>query len=167
MSHAIVATCWGSVPPGWGRADVDVPTRPALRVLTCNVQGDDLRVEALAALIREARPDLVLLQECRLADPGAALGLGGWDVRAEGEFCLASRLPIVGFSALRRTDKAYRTFASRAEVSWSGRTIPIVSVHLMTPRKGLEAIIRSPTGGVGAFQKSLRVQALESGLLRR
>ena len=58
-----------------------------------NVQGDDLRVEALAGLIRQARPDLVLLQECRLADPGMVLGREGWDVRVEGEFCLASRLP--------------------------------------------------------------------------
>ena len=157
----------GFVFPGWSRGEGDGQARPALRVLTCNVQGGDLDVGALANLIREARPDLIMLQECRLPDPGAALGLVGWDVRAEGEFCLASRSPLVGFSALRRPDKAYRTVAVRAEVSCSGRMIPVVSVHLMTPRKGLEAIIRSPVGGVGAFRESSRVQALESGLLRR
>lgn len=158
---------WGFVLPWRGWSDGDTSGRTTLRVLTCNVQGDDLRVEALAGLIRQARPDLVLLQECRLADPGMVLGREGWDVRVEGEFCLASRLPIVGFSVLRNRDKMDREFAARADVAWSGRTIPVVSVHLMTPRKGLEAIIRSPSGGIGAFRDVASVQRLESGLLRR
>jgi vancomycin resistance protein VanJ len=107
---AIAATAfvaiWGLVLPGWEPATGGGPARPTLRLLTCNVQYGDLRVDALAALIRDARPDLVLLQECRLADPEAVLGRVGWHVRTEGEFCVASRLPIVGFSVLRRPDKA-------------------------------------------------------------
>jgi hypothetical protein len=120
---------------------------PTLRVLTCNVQLGDLKVAALADLIRQARPDLVLLQECRLDDPGAVLGREGWYVRSEGEFCVASRLPIVRFSALRRPDRSFRIVAVRADLSWEGRTIPVVSAHLMTPRDGLEAIMHSPLRG--------------------
>jgi vancomycin resistance protein VanJ len=154
---------WGFVLPGWNSAEENAPN---LRLLTCNVQFDDLKVGALADLIREARPDLVLLQECRLADPTSELGLEGWHVRSEGEFCLASRFPIAGLTTLRRPDKAYRTFAIRAEVSWSGRTISVVSAHLMTPRNGLEAMIRSPVGGLKEFRKVATTQRFESELLR-
>src|SRR5206468_12859181 len=103
---------WGFVPPGWDRAAVAGPT---LRLLTCNVQFGDLKVGALADLIREARPDLVLLQEWGREDPGEVLGPGGWNVRTEGEFCLASRLPIISFSILRRPDEPHRAFAARGE----------------------------------------------------
>ena len=140
---------------------------PRLRVLTCNVQFADLKVDVLAGLIREARPDLVLLQECQLDDPGAVFGREGWHVRSEGEFFLASRLPIVRFSTLRRPDRPTRIVAVQADLSWEGRTIPVVSAHLMTPRFGLEAIIRSPIGGAEAFRRVAGVQRAESALLRR
>ncbi len=157
---------WGFVLPGWG-GRVDPPDGSSLRVLTCNVQFGDLDVPALADLVRSERPDLILLQEAGMVDPRAALNLAGWDFRRAGELCLASRFPIVGFSELARPDKPWRVFAIRAEVNWYGRTIPAVSAHLMTPRAGLEAMIRSPIGGLAAFREVARVQRLESGLLRR
>lgn len=167
IASAAFGGLWGLVPPGWGPSTAEGPARPTFRVMTCNVQYGDLKVDVLAGLIREARPDLVLLQECLLPDPSAALGLEGWNVRTESEFCLASRLPIVEFSALRRPDKPSRAFAIGAQVAWMGRSIPVVSAHLMTPRKGLEAIIGSPIGGLRAFREVAAVQRLESGLLKR
>lgn len=167
IAAAAFVAFWGFVQPGWRLASDDAPSKPFLRILTCNVQYGDLRVEALAELVQENRPDLVLLQECRLANPGAILSRQGWHVRTEGEFFMASRFPIVGFSVLRRPDKAYRVIAARAEVSWSGQTISVVSAHLMTPRKGLEAIIKSPVRGFGTFREVAAVQHLESGLLRQ
>jgi vancomycin resistance protein VanJ len=143
------------------------PPGPGLRLLTCNVQFGDLVVADLAALIRETGPDLVLLQECGIADAGAVLGDGRWETRAEGEFLLASRLPILGFEALRRPDKAYRPVAIRAELSWAGGPISVVSTHLMTPRAGLEAIIHNPAGGFGVFRDVASTQRAESALLRR
>jgi vancomycin resistance protein VanJ len=142
-------------------------SRPSLRLLTCNVQGQDLRTHDLAELIRETRPDVVFLQECSLDDPHAVLGQEGWYVRSDREFCLASRYPIVDFETLVRPDKDYRIVAVRATVSWSGRMIPIVAVHLMTPRRGLDAIISSPLRGLGTFREVAAVQRFESGLLRR
>jgi vancomycin resistance protein VanJ len=138
-----------------------------LRLLTCNVQFEDLRTRELSALIRSTRPDIVLLQEWGFDDPLEVIGRVGWHVRSEGEFCLASRYPIVDFEALRRPDEESRVIAVRAKILWCGRAIPVVDVHLMTPRKGLEAILQSPIGGLDAFRHVAGVQEVESGLLRR
>jgi vancomycin resistance protein VanJ len=142
-------------------------SRQSLRLLTCNVQRSDLRTNVLASLIRQVRPDVVLLEECNLVDPHIVLGDDEWDVRTAGEFCLASRYPIADFESLTRPDKSYRIVAVRATVSWEARTIPVVAVHLMTPRRGLEAIINSPSHGVSALREIFAVQQFESGLLRR
>jgi endonuclease/exonuclease/phosphatase (EEP) superfamily protein YafD len=143
-----------------------MPWRPGLRLLTFNVQGGDLNVQGLEDVIRVTQPDFVLLQEYGHVDPGLILGGGTWYVRTAGEFCLASRQPIVSFETLPRPDKPYRTIAVRAKVSWFGQTLPIVSVHLMTPRVGIEAILDGKWRGVGAFREIAAVQRYESALVR-
>jgi endonuclease/exonuclease/phosphatase (EEP) superfamily protein YafD len=142
------------------------PPRPALRLLTCNVQGNDLKVREFADLIEETWPDLVLLQEYGHTDPRAWLEHGRWSVRTSGEFCLASRHPIASFEALARPDKRYRTVAVRAKISWSGRPLTVVSVHLMTPRRGIEAVVGGAWRGIDNFREIAAVQRLESGLVR-
>jgi endonuclease/exonuclease/phosphatase family metal-dependent hydrolase len=146
----------GGTPPGMG-----------LRVLTCNVQGADLKVQEFADLIRGTWPDIVLLQEFGHTDPRALLEHESWSVRTSGEFCLASRHPIESFEALARPDKQYRTVAVRARISWPGRTLPVVSVHLMTPRDGIEAILGGKWRGIDAFREIAAVQRFESDLVRR
>jgi vancomycin resistance protein VanJ len=152
---------WGVMLSGGGR------DRPTLRLLTCNVQYKDLDAKALADLVREERPDVVLLQECDLDDPREVLGGGDWHVRSEGEFCVASRYPIVGYEVLGPPDKAYRRIAVRVKVLWRGMAVSVVAAHLMSPRKGLEEVIRSSFRSPGTFREVLAVQRLESGLLRR
>ena len=157
---------WGFVLPSWGHFKNENPTRPLLRLLTCNVQYSDLQVNAFATLISETQPDLVLLQECALNNPLTVLRSKGWHVRREGELLLASRFPIVDFLILRSPQNAQRVIAIRAEIHWSGQTIPIFNLHLMTPRRGLEAVLRSPIPGLASFRNVARVQQFESSLLR-
>jgi endonuclease/exonuclease/phosphatase (EEP) superfamily protein YafD len=140
-------------------------SQPTLHVLTCNVQRGDLKIPDLAQLVREERPDVVLLQECNLADPRTVLGEEGWHIESSNEFCLASRHPILDFQELHRPDKNYRIIAVRGRLSWMGAEIPIVGVHLMTPRRGLEPIIESGPGGMARFRDIARVQRFESQLL--
>ena len=140
-------------------------SQPSFRVLTCNVQRGDLKIPNLARLVQEQQPDVVLLQECSLPDPRVVLGEKGWHIKKTGEFCLASRHPILDFQELRRPDKTYRIIAIRAHLAWSMAEIPIVGVHLMTPRRGLEPIIASGPGGLNRFRDIARVQRYESQLL--
>lgn len=138
-----------------------------IRVLTCNVQGRDLKVPALAAFIRESRPDVVCLQECPPFELAGALGLGGWSSRSAGEFQVISRHPIVAFEQLRAGEAGSRLVAVRARLERSGRRIPVASVHLMTPRSGLEEIIAHRWEGLPRFRAVTTVQDLESRRLRR
>jgi vancomycin resistance protein VanJ len=158
---------WGFNVPWGNLAPDDDVSGPSLRVLTCNVQHGDLRVHDLADLIQQAQPDVVFLQECSLTDPHDVLGQGDWRVRSAGEFCVASRYPIQDFEELHRPDKTHRITAVRTRLSWSQKTIPIASVHLMTPRRGLEAMMGTRSGGVGSFKEIAAVQRFESELLRR
>lgn len=169
LGLAIVSSVgiWGFNVPWRNLVPEREESGPRLRLLTCNVQRGDLRTQDLADFVREARPDVVLLQECTLDDSRGVLGQEDWHIRSAGEFCLASRFPIVDFETLPRPDKQYRIIAVRAGVLWSGRTIPIVAVHLMTPRRGLEAIITSPSRGIDAFREIAAVQRFESALVRR
>jgi endonuclease/exonuclease/phosphatase (EEP) superfamily protein YafD len=161
------AGIWGVVTPGAVLLLEGTDPGPTLRVLTCNVQRSDLRVDDLAGLIRRARPEVVLLQECGPDAPAALFSGGGWHTRAVGEFCLASRYPITDLRELRRSDKAYRVVAVRAHVETPAGPVPVVDVHLMTPRSGLEAVLGSPVGGLTAVREVAAVQRSESSLLRR
>ena len=158
---------WGFTVP-WGNllSGAAEPNK-TLRVLTCNVQGKDLKIESLADLIKQTQPDVVCLQECHLADPLAVLGKEGWYFESSGEYFLASRFPILEFKELNRPDKHDRIIAVRARLSRPGNDIPIVCVHLMTPRRGLQPLIDTKAGGVPAFREIASVQRLESELLKR
>ncbi|QEH38579.1 Endonuclease/Exonuclease/phosphatase family protein [Aquisphaera giovannonii] len=138
-----------------------------LRILTCNVQRRDLKVEALAELVRRERPDVICLQDSRLREPIAALGLEGWHARVSGEFGLVSRYPIEGFEELRPPDEPGRLVAVRARLARPEGVVPIVVVRLMTPRRGLAPIAKRDVAGLAAFRDVAEIQRLESGLLRR
>ena len=144
-----------------------VDSGQTLRVLTCNVQGRDLKIRSLADIVAAERPDVVCLQECSLVDPLAVLGGEGWYCRSAGEFCLASRYPILDFEQLPRPDKNYRIIAVRARLSRSGKAIPVISVHLMSPRPGLQPLIDRQGEGIDSFREIASVQRFESELLRR
>ncbi|HMF37820.1 MAG TPA: endonuclease/exonuclease/phosphatase family protein, partial [Isosphaeraceae bacterium] len=144
-----------------------VDSGQTLRVLTCNVQGRDLKIRNLADFVAAERPDVVCLQECSLVDPLAVLGGEGWYYRSAGEFCLASRYPILDFDQFHRPDKNYRIIAVRARLSRSGKSIPLILVHLMTPRSGLQSLVERQGQGIDSFRETASVQRFESELLRR
>ena len=117
--------------------------RPGLRVLTCNVHGPALDVDALAAVIADARPDLVALQEWPPAgDPSALLPGPGWHIRVDGEVCLASRFPIGEVGSLDRRRLGGKGSAVRYRVGGPAGDFAFVNVHLKSPRDGLAAALR-------------------------
>ena len=117
---------------------------PSVRVLTCNVHGHDLDPAALAALIASSEPDLVALQSWNPQHDPAVFASGDWYVREEGQLCLASRYPIrraelLGDPAFAHADSA----AARFEVKTPAGDIAFVTLHLASPRDGLEEVINS------------------------
>jgi endonuclease/exonuclease/phosphatase (EEP) superfamily protein YafD len=117
---------------------------PTVRMLTCNVHGRDLDPEPLAALIASARPDVVALQSWYPRYKAAVFPSGDWYVRQEGQLCLASRRPIRRAEFLDDPDFEHTgSAAGRYELETPAGDVVLVSLHLASPRDGLEEVIHS------------------------
>jgi vancomycin resistance protein VanJ len=133
----------------WGAVSAETCPGPTLRLLTCNVHYGDLDPDALGALIAAEAPDVVALQSWSSRYQSAVFASGGWHLRTDGQLCLASRYPIRYGELLQDPDfRGNDSAAARYEVEAPGGTLRFVSLHLDSPRDGLEEQIR--TGGLEA-----------------
>ncbi len=128
------------------RARLTTADGPSLRVLTCNVKGKCYDNATLDKLIEETAPDIVALQGCwsqvRIRWPA------GWHVCQVADFLVASRYPVVHQGAdhsWRRPGHGPHTDMLRCTVQASGRDIDFCSVHLLSPRQELEAVLGRKT----------------------
>jgi endonuclease/exonuclease/phosphatase (EEP) superfamily protein YafD len=103
---------------------------PALRIMSCNVDLASAGAADLAAAVRAADPDVVCLQEAidELA-PALARQLPDYVVRGDGQFIVASRLPIVD---------VYRPASSedrfvRYRIAAPGGLIDVYNAHPVSP----------------------------------
>jgi len=138
------------------------PARPALKVLTCNVEEKVFRPSSLAAVIAEEEPDVVALQEVR--EGTRFIWPPAWHVVERDEFILASRWPIAERQRVARPGRP--DFAAiRYTVQSPDREIQIFNLHLSTPRPGLEAVLSRKTlidpSGAGQMEAVLRRRAAE------
>lgn len=133
----------------WGRLFADPhASSPRIRIATWNVGGGGVTRDALDELMAVEAPDVVVLQESgrqvRDATPG-------WYRHAKGGMSVLSRFPILGTAARDQTD-VWRNAGSGAIVRYSLDTplgrLDLTSVHLETPREGIEALLRF---GPGAY----------------
>ncbi len=115
---------------------------PSLRVLTCNVKGKCRDNATLDKLIEDTAPDIVALQGCwaevRIRWPA------GWHVCQRADFLVASRYPVVRQGAdhgWRLPGHSRHMDILRCIVQASARDIDFCSVHLLSPRQGLEAVL--------------------------
>ncbi|GAA5534721.1 endonuclease/exonuclease/phosphatase family protein [Deinococcus aluminii] len=106
-----------------------------LRVVTLNVaRGTQGTPERLAAALRGADADLLLLQETNFVRPGfrgeLLARLPGYSVRAGGEVLTLSRLPFEDAHTYA-VPGSRRTFLE-TRVRWRGRAVRVVNAHLGT-----------------------------------
>ncbi len=114
-----------------------------LRILTCNCGGNALDASILLRVIREERPEIVALQECRAQDADLIKSAdGAWHFHRDGDLVLLSRLPIRHAEAFRTQFVSWRpTRAVIYELSLGQRPVLFANVHLDTPREGFEALL--------------------------
>ena len=119
---------------------------PVIRVLTCNIHSGSYNVPKLSSLIRDSRADIVGLQECPrnivLEVPA------GWQVARDGELMILSRFPLTsGISKqfLHPPHKWPRTSLLHCVVKTPGGDLNFCTVHLPSPRYGLQAILDRKT----------------------
>lgn len=144
-------TGWRALLPGGGGEG-------ALRVVSFNAAGETWAAERLIARVAEWRPQAVAVQECtdRVAE---ALGrLSGWTQRRDGQLCLLSRFPVRSaevmdrsrFDLVRDAGIGGTSAAVRYTLDAPGGPVQLVNLHLETPRKGLEGVLRNDNSRVEA-----------------
>jgi endonuclease/exonuclease/phosphatase (EEP) superfamily protein YafD len=141
---------------------------PTVRILTCNVQGGNhLDSEALPALIRRLRPDIVALQEyggdTRMDWPP------GWHVQKEGQLVVASRYPIPEVLPIRRCYPPSRWPSVNAlccVIRTPNQELIFCNVHLESPREGLTEVLDRNTlvspSRAGALAAEIKIRWRES-----
>jgi len=142
-------------------ASISASATPRLRVLSFNAQGGAASIEDLADLVRTYEPDVVALQE---RDRGReAVWPEGWHVLCDGEFLIASRYQL---RDPRRFICAHLQLpwpakdALRCIVQTPGEDIAFCTVHLYSPRIGLEEVLNPLTIADPARSLTLRTETV-------
>ncbi len=116
----------------------------SLRVMTYNVKWGKESWQAIVQHIHENDPDLALFQDAGTGYvPTLQKLLPGWHIRAESQYIILSRLPIVNQSFLTITSPLGdfpNTILFRCDILLGKRIIPVYDLHLLSPRVGLNDI---------------------------
>lgn len=136
----------------WQRFFTQTPSRPRLRLLTCNMHYHRSHSTALLHLLSEARPDIVAVQEWREEDPSAYFPKSEWHTREAHGLFLASRGVIRSAQRLGRNSMRQRGSVMRYELETSAGTITFFNLHLASPREGLYEVIHQPHTGIAELR---------------
>lgn len=147
---------------GWhapGRGERPWADAVPIRVLTYNIGYDPEAASALLEAVRAAKPHVVLLQE------GNDLSeqFPGWTTHHDGEYFLASRLPLLEAQSREFLPTHRWRRGMRYRLKGPNGPFTLFSIHLDTPRRGLQ-LLKSPD----AWRHVKRTgQTIEAENLRR
>jgi endonuclease/exonuclease/phosphatase (EEP) superfamily protein YafD len=141
---------WGfSVP--WRRLWPGKSPEVTLRLLTWNVDGDAVDQATLARVLDAEQPDVVVLVEC---EQNLLAVRSHWYRHDDDQNCLLSRWPILQVASRDRKD-VWAQGGSGEIVRYALQTgtgiVYLTSVHLETPREGLEALLHGPRSGAAVL----------------
>jgi vancomycin resistance protein VanJ len=140
------------------------------RVMTYNVKYGRGDMQSMAAEVVAADPDLLLLQDVYQETtryPALAAFMRTRHVEREGFYVVVSRFPLAPIEYRRMGPDWY----VRTAATIDGVSIAVYSVHLMTPRYGLEALRERSRDGIdelmeGARDRLIQVEQLNADLAR-
>jgi endonuclease/exonuclease/phosphatase family metal-dependent hydrolase len=135
--------------------------------MSYNIGGGRFDRAAFQAVLEEALPDVVALQEC---GEDHVAGVPGWMASAQLGSCLLSRVPL-GDVAARPVDDVWKMAGSgvivRHGLETAEGTVHLINVHLETPREGLEALRGGLRSGVRVLEAKNAQRDIETRLARR
>ena len=146
----------------WPRLTARQPT--TIRVMTCNVAGKLAVHDQLAEIIREAKPDVAMFQEC--PEEVASFVPADWHILRTGNIAIASRFPIKSHGVVKREHPPTRwprPICHVAEVACPEGPLRVATLHLQSPRHGLSAITDART----MIRPSRRYELIEQTQHRR
>ncbi|MFN0054071.1 MAG: endonuclease/exonuclease/phosphatase family protein [Planctomycetales bacterium] len=141
------------------------PGHPVLRIVTYNCGGGGAdKVAALAAYVRLARPDILVLNEWPNRPLPPDLGTD-WHVGPRYGSIVASKFPLRQATPLvsERLERWNRpAVLCRLGAPWG--EFEVMGLHLETPREGLEGAISAPQEGVHPMEVTTTIRRVESEL---
>jgi endonuclease/exonuclease/phosphatase family metal-dependent hydrolase len=160
---------------GWRRL-IPAPAGMPMRVVSFNTDGADFVAMLLPDLLVNWNPDIVAFQECspRLAE--AVRTSPGWNHHVSQDLCLLSRYPIRSAEVMDRSNLESVRQSKTSEIGGAGFVVRFLietprglirvgSLHLETPRKGLEGLVVD--GDFRRLRLNTEIRDLESRLARR
>src|SRR5205807_6163607 len=138
-----------------------------VRILTCNTEDEFLDAEALAALIVETQPDIVVLQEWGHHQESEVFGTSGWHVRANSPFCIGSKYPIRDVAILNSNERGGTECVVRYDLETPGGILYFFNVHIASVREGLQEVLLDPFRGPAELRENTALRWRESELARR
>lgn len=138
-----------------------------LRVMTWNIHDSGADAEAFVKLIRDSKPDVIVLQSW--SDRFEADFFGGdvWHLLRQDQFLVASRFEIL--STKRIVGKAFADAPSGGAAHYvldtSAGTVDLFNVHLASPRYGLTAATALDAEGLAAVDRDIAIRRAQSKTL--
>lgn len=113
---------------------------PALKLISLNMGGKTSK-KYLKNLIKREQPDIFLFQETLIEKLNGVFDKP-WQLQCDAGLCIASQYPYkkIGEQS-RRIFKGWGNFAVYYEVDIEGKTLPLMNVHLETPRSILSDLL--------------------------
>jgi endonuclease/exonuclease/phosphatase family metal-dependent hydrolase len=145
----------------WDRWLTNDTGGPHIRILTCNVEGLQLDVDALRGVLDDGKPDIVAFQEWAERHAAVLLSDPAWHVHTGKGLCLGSRFPIRDVDS-HPDEHGWRDVGVRHDVETPRGTLHVFNVHLSTPREGLEAVLARPWRGGAELEANTAMRARES-----
>ncbi len=143
------------------------PSGTRLRVVTCNVQSGRWNPALLERLVAREDPDILMIQEWADVPGAPASWSSGRYTRRDGGFYVSSRYPIRGMGVLADPVWSWRKLAVRYDVETPNGLLHVFNVHLETPRKGIEPVLRGGIGRSGELVLNTAFREVESGRVAR
>jgi endonuclease/exonuclease/phosphatase family metal-dependent hydrolase len=140
-----------------------------LRVVSCNVQAYKPNFADVLREVHQFKPDVVAFQEARGDHPLLRDSFPDWHSLHHEYFFVASRYPLKQLAAID-TEAFDRSTALVVEIETPDGPVVLTDLHLMTARRGLQAINKGSvingeaSGDVDSFQT---LRAAEMAELRQ
>jgi vancomycin resistance protein VanJ len=145
---------------GWRRF-LPLPAGTPVRVVTFNAEVGDVFAMRLFEHLEEWSADIIAFQECGPVLRGEIRRLTDWETYDEQGGCLITRFPITSVEVMDRSTFAFIQEFDRNNIGGSADVvrytlatpsgpIDVTTVHLETPRKGLEGFLSKTDNFTGA-----------------
>jgi endonuclease/exonuclease/phosphatase (EEP) superfamily protein YafD len=124
----------------WQNLVSSPPAGTRLRLLSCNMHYYQANTRLLEQLIADSRPDIVLLQEWRGSELSETFE-SGWHTHDVRGLFLASIYPLRRATPFGNDSTGEQALIMKYELETPAGIINVFSLHLASPRDGLERMV--------------------------